>query len=122
MVYLENIKTLTTQNHSLMYKKIISIFVFGMALFSFSTKSVAQNADQPSTLVYTLTVDGLTSQEQVDHLDKAFKQKVGIISGTVSLQEHKVVVKTTEEITYLYVCDILLTEGIKSQNYIVTKE
>lgn len=105
-----------------MLNKNLLVFFFALLFCGFSTKSSAQQIVNPTKLVYTITVEGLVNQEQVDHLEKTFKQKIGIISGEVDLQQHQVIVKTSEEITYRFVCDILDSEGVKAQQYVLTKE
>lgn len=103
-------------------KKLPSLLILPLFIFSVVTVKAQSEVQQPTKLVYTLTVDGLTSQEQADRLDRTFKQKVGIISDVIDLQLHQIIVTTSEEINYHYVCDILESEGIKSQQYVLTKE
>jgi hypothetical protein len=88
----------------------------------FSVFSYSQDSSLPAKLVYTIHVEGLTSIDQVSRLDKDFKQKVGIYSGEINFESKTIIVKTIEDITYQNVSDILLKEGLKSQNYSVTKE
>ena len=89
-------------------------------IFSFSLYS--QDANMPAKLVYTIKVDGLLNQEQVKRLDNTFKQKIGIFSDDINLESKTIIVKTTEEVSYINLCDILSTEKLKPQNYIVNKE
>lgn len=82
----------------------------------------AQEPSANSTLVYTIHVDGLSSAEQATRLDNNFKNKTGILSDEINFETKTIIVKTTEAITYTFVCDVLSSEGIKAQNYILTKE
>ncbi len=90
--------------------------------FMFSLSGYSQNADMPAKLVYTIQVDGLVNHDQVTRLDNSFKQKVGILSDEINFESKTIVVKTTDEVTYLNVCDILSTEGVKGEGYVVRKE
>lgn len=98
----------------------ITLTLLSILILSFIVRG--QDPVNTTKLKYTIQVDGLTDVEQSSRLDKTFKQKMGIISAEIDFAAKKVVVVTSDEITYLYVCDILSTEGLKSQNYIVTKE
>ena len=104
-------------------KNKISKFIstsFGILFFSVFAYSQATNL--PVKLVYTIQVDGLNAADQVTRLDKLFKQKVGIFSDEINFESKTIIIETIEDITYQMVCDILSTEGLKSQNYVVTKE
>jgi hypothetical protein len=101
------------------FPKISATLIFA-TVFSFCGYS--QDANMPAKLVYTIHVDGLVNQEQATRLDNSFKQKVGILSDDVNFESKTIIVKTTEEVTYINVCDILLTEGVKGQTYVVNKE
>jgi membrane-bound ClpP family serine protease len=103
-------------------KNKITTFISLVCCIISITMVHAQNATTPAKLVYIIQVDGLVDAAQVSRLDKSFKQKVGIYSEEINVESKTITVKTTEEITYTYICDILSTEGIKAQNYIINKE
>jgi hypothetical protein len=105
-----------------MKSKISKILSTSVCFLFFSVLSYSQDSNVPTKLVYTIQVDGLTSIDQVNRLDRNFKQKVGILSDEINFESKTIIIKTIEEITYSNVCDILSSEGLKSQNYIVTKE
>ena len=101
------------------FLKISTTLLFSILL---SSSGHSQNANTPTTLIYTIQVDGLVDHDQAARLDNSFKKKVGILSDEINFESKTIIVKTTDEVTYLNVCDILSTEKIKGEGYVVNKE
>jgi len=101
-----------------MLKRYLSfIFFIFIGFYGFS-----QEANNPSKLKYTIQVDGLTTQEQATALDNALKQKTGILSDEIRLESKTVIVTVIETVSYNDVSDVLLSQGLKAQSYIVTQD
>ncbi|MGZ4035900.1 MAG: hypothetical protein ACXVPU_04095 [Bacteroidia bacterium] len=105
-----------------MKNKFLKVSATFLCSFIFNLCGFSQETATPAKLVYTIQVDGLLNQDQVTRLDNIFKRKIGIYSDDINFESKKIIVKTTEEVTYKDVCDILSTEKLKAQNYIVNKE
>ncbi len=112
----------TILNNQKMKNKFSKFISTSFCILFFSGFAYSQDPNLPVKLVYTIQVDGLNTNDQITRLDKIFKQKIGIISDEINFESKTIIVRTTEDVSYQIVCDILSTEGLKSQNYVVTKE
>jgi len=82
----------------------------------------SQNLSSEIKLTYTIQVEGLSDRDQATRLENNFKQKTGILSAKVNFESKTLIVTTTKDITYSNICDVLLADHVKAQNYVVKQE